>query len=190
MSLLSINSGSSSLKFGLFSGTETKRLQRVYQGQLTAIGGSGEFQVSDADGHVLHKQNLGISSHQQALQILLDWLAKETRSLQLLAIGHRIVHGGTRFTTPTHITPDVLEYLQTLIPLAPNHQPVNLLGIKILQDLQPGVPQVACFDTAFHQQRPEVEQRFALPSHPELKAVRRYGFHGLSYQYIAGVLPD
>ena len=189
-SLLSINSGSSSLKFGLFSITETKHLQRLYQGQLTAIGGSGEFQVSDADGRVLHKQNPDISSHQQALQILLDWLAKETRSLQLLATGHRIVHGGTRFTTPTLITPDVLEYLQTLVPLAPNHQPANLLGINTLQDLQPGIPQVACFDTAFHHTRPEVEQRFALPSHPKLKAVRRYGFHGLSYQYIAGILPD
>lgn len=100
------------------------------------------------------------------------------------------MHGGSRFHAPTRITREVLEYLQTLVPLAPNHQPASLLGIFTLRALQPGLPQVACFDTAFHHNRPEVEQCFALPSHPELKAVRRYGFHGLSYQYIASVLPE
>ncbi len=189
-SLLCINSGSSSLKFALFAVTKNERLQLLYRGQLTAIGGTGQFQISDANGHVLDKRNSEIADHEQALQILLDWLSKETSSLQLVGIGHRVVHGGNRFHAPTRITEDVLEYLQTLVPLAPNHQPASLLGISTLQALQPGLPQVACFDTAFHHNRPEVEQRFALPSHPELKAVRRYGFHGLSYQYIASVLPE
>jgi len=185
--LLSINSGSSSLKFALFAATGSEALHR---GQVSAIGGNGVFQVSDANGQVVHKQNTEIYDHRQALQMLLDWLSKEMNLSQLLGIGHRVVHGGTRFHMPARITQDVLEYLQTLVPLAPNHQPANLLGITTLQNLQPGLPQVACFDTAFHHTRAEVEQRFALPSHPKLKAVRRYGFHGLSYQYIAGVLPE
>jgi len=189
-SLLTINSGSSSLKFALFAVTESNALQRCYRGQLTAIGGSGQFQVSDANGKVLQRQNRAISDHQQALQILLEWLSKEVDLPQPTAIGHRVVHGGTRFYVPTRVTPEVLGYLQELIPLAPNHQPSNLLGISTLQALQPDLLQVACFDTAFHHNRPEVEQRFALPQHPALKAVRRYGFHGLSYQYIARVLPD
>ncbi len=189
-SLLSINSGSSSLKFALFATTGRETLQRLYQGQVSTIGGKGLFQVSDAHGQLVHKQNTETSDHRQALQMLLDWLSKETNLSQLLGIGHRVVHGGNRFNMPAQITTDVLEYLQTLVPLAPNHQPANLLGIHTLQDLQPSLVQVACFDTAFHHTRAELEQRFALPSHPKLKAVRRYGFHGLSYQYIASVLPD
>ncbi len=188
--LLTINSGSSSLKFALFTITETGHLSLLYRGQLTAIGGDSQFQVGGADGNLLLKQNRVLSNHQQALQALLEWLSKETKSQQLAAIGHRVVHGGSRFYTPTRVTPEVLEYLQTLVPLAPNHQPSNLLGISTLQSLQPNLPQVACFDTAFHHNRPEVEQRFALPAHPDLKAVRRYGFHGLSYQYIARELPN
>jgi len=190
-SLLTINSGSSSLKFALFAVTETHALQRRYRGQFTAIGGgSGQFQVSDANGKILQRQNRAIPDHKQALQIMLEWLSKVVDLPQPAAIGHRVVHGGARFYAPTLVTPEVLGYLQELIPLAPNHQPPNLLGITTLQVLQPDLPQVACFDTAFHHNRPEVEQRFALPQHPALKAVRRYGFHGLSYQYIARVLPD
>ncbi len=188
--LLTINSGSSSLKFALFAVTDAHTLQRRYWGQFTRIGGHSQFQISGTNGKILQRKERPIPDHKQALQMLLDWLSKERNSLQLAAIGHRVVHGGTRFHVPIHVIPDVLEYLQTLIPLAPNHQPPNLLGISTLQHLQPGLPQVACFDTAFHHNRPEVEQRFALPSHPDLKAVRRYGFHGLSYQYIARVLPD
>ncbi len=189
-SLLTINSGSSSLKFALYAITGIRSLQRLYRGQLTAIGGSSQFQISDADGNLLQKQNRAIPDHKQALQLLLDWLSKEHHALHLVATGHRVVHGGSRFHAPTLVTPDVFEYLQRLIPLAPNHQPPSLLGISTLQRLQPDLPQIACFDTAFHHHRPEVEQRFALPSHPDLQAVRRYGFHGLSYQYIARVLPD
>ena len=189
-SLLSINSGSSSLKFTLFAITGNDALQPVYRGQVSSIGGKSLFQVDNADGEAAHKQNADIADHRQALQMLLDWLSNETDLSQLLGAGHRVVHGGNRFTMPTHISTEVLEYLQTLVPLAPNHQPANLLGINILQELQPDLAQVACFDTAFHHSRAEVEQRFALPAHPKLNAVRRYGFHGLSYQYIAGVLPD
>jgi len=107
-----------------------------------------------------------------------------------MGVGHRVVHGGRRFQQPARITEDVLTYLRSLSALAPNHQPPCLLGITTLQHLRPQLPQVACFDTAFHHDRPAVEQRFALPDRPELEEVCRYGFHGLSYDYIAKVLPD
>lgn len=124
------------------------------------------------------------------MQLLLDWLATVADSFEITAAGHRVVHGGTRLAEPTLINDDVVTYLRTLIPLAPNHQLPCLQGITALQRLQPGLTQIACFDTAFHHGRPQVEQCFALPRRPELEAVRRYGFHGLSYEYIAKVLPD
>ena len=189
-SLLSINSGSSSLKFALFGMANQDALREYYRGQISGIGADALFQVKDEKGKETHRENLRLSDHRQALKLLLNWLTKQIDLSQLLGVGHRIVHGGARFTMPVRITADVFAYLQSLTPLAPNHQPANLLGVSTLQDLQPAIPQVACFDTAFHQQRPDVEQRFALPAHPKLKAVRRYGFHGLSYQYIAGVLSD
>lgn len=131
-----------------------------------------------------------VSNHGKALGVLLNWLAIKATSLEIVAAGHRVVHGGSCFHEPVLITDNVITYLESLIPLAPNHQPASLQGIATLQRLQPAITQIACFDTAFHHGRPEVEQKFALPSRCELDAVRRYGFHGLSYQYIAKVLPD
>jgi len=189
-SLLTINSGSSSLKFALFAIRETGIPQPLYRGAFTAIGGAGQFHVHNSNGDLSHTREVTLHDHQHALQILLEWLSEQDDSLELLAVGHRIVHGGRRFHNPIRVTGEVLDYLQTLTALAPNHQPPCLLGITTLQRLLPRLPQVACFDTAFHYDRPEVEQHFALPSHPELDEVRRYGFHGLSYEYIAGVLPD
>ncbi len=189
-SLLTINSGSSSLKFALFAIREAGIPQPLYRGAFTAIGGAGQFHVHNSNGDLSQTREVTLHDHQHALQILLEWLSEETRSLELIGAGHRVVHGGRRFHTPTGVTDEVLDYLQTLTALAPNHQPPCLLGITTLQDLLPRLPQVACFDTAFHHDRPEVEQHFALPSRPELDEVRRYGFHGLSYEYIAGVLPD
>ena len=189
-SLLSINSGSSSLKFALFTVAGNKVLQAVYRGLIASIGGNGRLQITDADGQKVFQQNIKIADHHHALQILLNWLSEITDLSQLLGTGHRVVHGGHRFDRSVRITADVLEYLQSLIPLAPNHQPANLLGITTLQNIQVNLPQVACFDTAFHRTRADVEQCFALPPHPSLKAVRRYGFHGLSYQYIVSVLAD
>jgi len=189
-SLLTINSGSSSLKFAVYVIDGPHAPQRLNQGEFTAIGGASEFHVHAADGHPLHTDNTAISSHEHALRILLDWLAQESAALELIGAGHRVVHGGRRFHAPVRVTDTALGYLQSLVPLAPNHQPPCLLGITTLQQLQPRLPQVACFDTAFHHDRPAVEQTFALPSRPELDEVRRYGFHGLSYEYIAKVLPE
>ncbi len=189
-SLLTINSGSSSLKFALFAIQDSKPPMCLYRGEISAIGGDGRFHVRDRQGAPLQTRKVTVADHQQALQQLLAWLSEETAASGLMGVGHRVVHGGRRFQQPARITEDVLTYLQSLSALAPNHQPPCLLGITTLQHLQPQLPQVACFDTAFHHDRPAVEQRFALPDRPELEEVCRYGFHGLSYDYIAKVLPD
>jgi len=186
--LFIINSGSSSLKFSVNALNAPR--QTLYRGHIDAIGGSGRFQVSDGNGQPVHAQAVIVGDHGQAIQTLLDWLSREAASLDIVAAGHRVVHGGTRFHEPVLINAEVVDYLHTLIPLAPNHQPASLLGITELARLQPELTQIACFDTAFHHDRPEVEHHFALPSRPELALVRRYGFHGLSYEYIAKVLPD
>ena len=194
--LLTINSGSSSVKFSLFligrssSPSSFHPLRLLYQGHIVKIGESGELQIQNAAGQVLHDQLMMAVDHEQALRMVLYWLEYEAPSTELTLVGHRVVHGGLRFHASTLVSEEVLEYLQTLIPLAPNHQPANLQGMKLLRELRPGLPQVACFDTAFHATRPEVEQRFALPAAGPLEKVRRYGFHGLSYEYIARELPD
>lgn len=185
--LLIINCGSSSIKFALYRPDQS--LPLLFRGKIADIGKSNEFEVAGGDATVVHKQNIIAADHEMALGVLLHWLAKEVPSLALVAVGHRIVHGGVRFHEPVHIDTEVVSYLESLVPLAPNHQPASLQGIAALQRLRPGVLQVACFDTAFHHDRPEVEQHFALPDRPELELVRRYGFHGLSYEYIAQVLP-
>ncbi len=189
-SLLTMNSGSSSLKFALFTLSDSAAPRRLYRGNITAIGGAAWFHVCDSDGAPLQSRKLAISDHQQALQQLLVWLSEQAAAANLIGVGHRVVHGGRRFQQPVRITEDVLTYLQSLSTLAPNHQPPCLLGITTLQQLRPQLPQIACFDTAFHHDRPSVEQRFALPDRPELEEVRRYGFHGLSYEYMAKILPD
>lgn len=186
--LLVINSGSSSLKFTIKE--ITSPLKTLYRGRITSIGKTGRFQVNDRHGNLLQEHPTTVADHEQAVRVFLDWLDKEASALEIIAAGHRVVHGGTRFHEPVLITDDVIACLESLIPLAPNHQPASLQGIVALQRLQPGLIQVACFDTAFHHDRSEVEQRYALPSRPELNAVRRYGFHGLSYEFIAKVLPD
>ena len=186
--LLIINSGSSSLKFSV--NRSDIPLEPQFRGRITAIGETGQLQIHDSDGRVMQEQSVSVSDHEQALRLLFDWLTKQAGSFEIAVAGHRVVHGGTRFHQPTLVNQEVMDYLHSLTTLAPNHQPPSLAGITTLQDLQPGLLQVACFATAFHHNLPEVEQRFALPPRPELEAVRRYGFHGLSYEYIAKVLPE
>jgi len=188
--ILILNSGSSSLKFSLFLIKSPSVLQLLYQGQLINIGGTGELQICSDSGKILQQQFAKTDDHKQALQCVLQWLDQHTESANIVAVGHRVVHGGLLFHAPIRISEDVLSYLETLIALAPNHQPANLHAIKLLMEIRPDLPQIACFDTAFHSTRPEIEQRFALPEIDVLKNVRRYGFHGLSYEYIAHVLPN
>ena len=194
--LLTLNCGSSSLKFSLFkienpdAPSSSFPVKPVFSGKLVNIGESGEMSIQDDEGRDLYRQFSSAVDHEQALRAVLQWFDQNLHGGRIALVGHRIVHGGRRFHEPTLISPDVMDYLQTLVPLAPNHLPVNLQGIRLLEDLQPGIPQIACFDTAFHTTRPMVEQRFALPSIKLLESVYSYGFHGLSYEYIAEVLPD
>ena len=129
-------------------------------------------------------------THEQALAALLDWITAKAADIELTAAGHRVVHGGVEFAAPVQITPAVIVKLAALAPLAPLHQPHNLAAIAALDKLHPALPQVACFDTAFHTSQPPVATTFALPRALSEKGVRRYGFHGLSYEYIASVLPE
>ena len=195
--LLTLNCGSTSLKFSLFTiedpsaASSSYPVRPEYSGELVNIGESGEMTICDADGKELLRRFVFAVDHEHAMREMLRWFDERLgASARIALVGHRIVHGGRRFHEPTLITPGVMQYLKTLIPLAPNHQPVNLLGIELLEQLEPGIPQVACFDTAFHVTRPEVEQRFALPQNELLESVYSYGFHGLSYEYIAEVMPD
>ena len=128
-------------------------------------------------------------SHADALGILLDFLRGELQGARIVGVGHRVVHGGLEFMAPTRVDAETLRRLERYIPLAPLHQPHNLAAIRLMLQQLPGVPEIACFDTAFHRTIPEVAQLFALPPRFAEAGVRRYGFHGLSYEYVASVLP-
>jgi acetate kinase len=131
-----------------------------------------------------------VHTHEEALGVLLGYIECHKVGVTVIAIGHRVVHGGTRFSAPVLVDSAVLSQLEQLAPLAPLHQPHNLAAIRIVAKIRPEVPQVACFDTAFHRTQPRVAQTFALPYAMTEQGIKRYGFHGLSYEYIASVLPD
>src|SRR5512143_2167363 len=188
--LLVLNAGSSSLKFSLFLATD-KTLQPVLSGQLQGLYTASTFQARDTAGAVIgdyrwERHPLG---HDGAIAYLTDFLRQYRSEHQLVAVGHRVVHGGVEYSAPVRVDADTIEQLERLVPLAPLHQPHNLTPIKILLQRTPPLPQVACFDTAFHHTHPPVAQDFALPPAITERGVRRYGFHGLSYEYIASVLP-
>ncbi|MBB3643309.1 acetate/propionate family kinase [Variovorax atrisoli] len=200
-SLLTLNAGSSSIKVALFDaavdGGSALPAAR-WSGQADGLGAGlkARLRIRDADGQTLHDVPLegAQASHQGALAALLDWHAKQSGAGRIAAVGHRIVHGGADFVAPVRIDDGVLEALAKLEPLAPLHQPHNLAGVRAAMAAFDGVPQVACFDTAFHAVQPEVNRRFALPRELHDAGVRRYGFHGLSYESIvaqfAGIAPE
>ncbi|PKO84093.1 MAG: acetate kinase [Betaproteobacteria bacterium HGW-Betaproteobacteria-11] len=196
--LLTLNAGSSSIKFALFADAAAPAAQAELCGQIEGLdeapGGTAtaaRLSVHDAAGRPLADQELPHTpSHASALQRLLDWLDAHLEGRSIRAVGHRVVHGGTQFAAPAVVSAPTFSALRELIPLAPLHQPHNLAGIEAMLAFLPGVPQVACFDTAFHRTQPELAQRFALPRALLDAGVRRYGFHGLSYEYIAEVLPQ
>jgi acetate kinase len=192
---LVLNAGSSSIKFALFPfASAGKRERPLYHGEIEDIGDAehaARLTIRDAGGKPVASSALGAKvTHELALAALLDWIASEGSSIELTAAGHRVVHGGVEFTAPVRITPAVVAKLAALSPLAPMHQPHNLAAIAALGKLHPMLPQVACFDTSFHTSQPRVATAFALPRALSQKGVRRYGFHGLSYEYIASVLPE
>lgn len=204
--ILVINAGSSSIKFALFEyprdPADRRQIDRhaALSGQIDAIGaGNGNpahLKAHDATGVQRADQYLdpvpaGSSSpHQHALNFLLGWLKTHDNGMTVRAVGHRVVHGAEKYARPILLDEEIRADLARLIPLAPLHQPHNLDAIRALAELQPELPQVACFDTAFHRSQPTVAQLFALPRSITAQGVRRYGFHGLSYEFIARVLPE
>ena len=194
--ILVLNSGSSSIKFSIFTcGDKPDALDLAYKGYIEGIGTKPRFSASDADRNVLHDSDLhpddpDTFNHESALSLLGEWIENNVSGLKLVAAGHRVVHGGVLFSKPVLINPAIVSQLEELIPLAPLHQPHNLTAIKVLLKLKPDMPQVACFDTAFHLTQPRIARTFALPRRMTEEGIKRYGFHGLSYEYISGVLPD
>jgi acetate kinase len=192
--LLVINAGSSSIKFAIYQkDTATLQLIANAAGQIEEIGNQPRFTVKTPDAVILVDRTPSVDEaqdHASAIKLILNWLWVYLADGILLAVGHRVVHGGQHYSVPVLINETVLAELETLIPLAPLHQSHNLATIRALLDIKPSLPQVACFDTAFHHTQPQVAQRFALPHHFVDEGIRRYGFHGLSYEYITSVLPS
>jgi len=189
--ILVLNAGSSSIKFSMFPGHERPTRQGlICEGECEGIGHRIHFTAKDRSRTPLVDAHLTESTtHEEALAALLDWIEGHFQNDELVAAGHRVVHGGSLYTAPVVIDATVAAELRRLIPLAPLHQPHNLAAIDELSRLHPALPQVACFDTAFHHTQSEVATAFALPRRLTDEGIRRYGFHGLSYEYIASVLP-
>jgi len=192
--LLVINAGSSSIKFTVYqmNAPSTQPLEDC-AGQIDGIGSRPRFLVRKAGGGVLLDDPFSgqeVNDHAAAIARVLGWLVDYLGNGELLAAGHRIVHGGPHYSAPVLIDENVLKDLTGLIPLAPLHQPHNLATIRALLAIRPSMPQVACFDTAFHHTQPEVAQRIAIPRRFADEGIRRYGFHGLSYEFIADKLPS
>ena len=186
--VLALNAGSSSIKFGLFEHDDVP--QRIAGGEIEGIGTAPHFIARDAKGKIIGERRWLDASvdHEALLGGLLEWVDAHLGADTLVAVGHRVVHGGRDFTGPVRLDDKVLQALDLLTPLAPLHQPHSLSPVRAIMAVRPGLPQVACFDTSFHHTLPAVATRFALPRAYEAEGVRRYGFHGLSYEYIAGVL--
>jgi acetate kinase len=190
-SILTLNAGSSSLKFALFS---EDGLDCVAIGLVEGLGTDPNLVVKDGKGNLLLSDTLEgdrfVADHPGALKTVLAALATLVPDAEIAAIGHRVVHGGMRFASPVAVDDEILAVLARFIPLAPLHQPHNLAGIAAVSQLFPGKPQVACFDTAFHRSHPFVSDTYGLPRRFYDEGVRRYGFHGLSYEYVVSRLRE
>ena len=184
-----LNAGSSSLKFSLYGVGDT--LSLTVKGQVEGLGTSPRFVAKDPAGAVVAEERwdgAGALDHAGAVEHLFAYLATDFKRGKLAAVGHRVVHGGTRYGAPVRVDAGVVEALAALVPLAPLHQPHNLTPIRAIAARMPELPQIACFDTAFHRDQPPIAQAFALPAEITDAGVRRYGFHGLSYEYVAGAM--
>jgi acetate kinase len=188
---LVLNAGSSSLKFCVYQRPANEGWRLAAKGQIEGIGTLPRLLAEDAKGESLAKEELSaLRDGRDAVDALAGWLRANYGGSRVLGVGHRVVHGGARFTGPTILNPEVLVALYKLVPLAPLHQPYNLAAIEAAFERLPGVPQVACFDTSFHRGQPAVAELIPLPHELREMGLQRYGFHGLSYEYIASVLPD
>lgn len=186
MTVLVLNAGSSSLKFALI---ERDGRTRRLSGKIDGLPERPQFRAKGPD--IAHQASLPTGlAPEGALDALFEWLAAHGLLAGIGAVGHRVVHGGGEYSAPVRVDAALLERLEALAPLAPLHQPANLAPIRRLLTSHPGLPQVACFDTAFHAGIDAIEQRYAIPEGLHASGIRRYGFHGLSYEWIAGRLPE
>jgi acetate kinase len=189
--ILVVNAGSSSVKFQVFE-SNTTGPQRLLKGQVDGIGTKPRLRAEGADKTTLIDQTYApeqLKDVPTALQTAGSWL-REAQKIEPAAVGHRVVHGGPEYDRPIRIDQVVLSRLEQYVPLAPLHQPNNLAPIRVLLERIPGVPQVACFDTAFHRSHDPLADHYAIPQRFYAEGVRRYGFHGLSYEYVASRLPE
>ncbi len=182
--ILVINAGSSSIKFALYSDQRPLGV-KLCSGQIESIGAVARFRYALQNGASGSDLWPDVSDHASAFDALIAWLVPQFDRHALAVVGHRVVHGGPRFYQPVIIDTRVMDYLQSAVPLAPLHQPHNICGVRSLQKHFPGVPQVACFDTGFHRTQSAMVEHYALPEEWYQQGVRRYGFHGLSYEYIS-----
>jgi len=186
-SILTINAGSSSIKFSLFTALEENQ---IIAGQIDGIGSKNAFfevrWPGKGDKEIFSwSSDDEPKSHREALGFLINWINQRFGNLEIVAIGHRVVHGGQKYSAPIIINDEIMRDLETLMALAPLHEPHNLAGIRAAQDRFPGVPQIACFDTAFHRKHSFVDDCYAIPRRFYEAGICRYGFHGLSYEYIS-----
>jgi acetate kinase len=190
--LLVLNAGSSSLKFCVYHKHETEQWHLESRGQIEGIGTSPKLSIKNSEGEKIADGKLPetIKDGRNAIDHLGNWLRSNYGDARLLGVGHRVVHGGAKYAKPIIVTKEVLDDLRGLIPLAPLHQPYNLAAIEALYERRADVPQVACFDTSFHRGHSAVAELVPLPANLRKEGLQRYGFHGLSYEYIASILPE
>ena len=193
--LVTLNAGSSNIKFACFQLDKVASLRELAHGQIELNHSPPSLTITKTDGELLVDAKINVDSGNPTpskyIDAICSWLKQYSSSEgAIMAIGHRVVHGGVQYAEPALINDEVLSNLEKLCPLAPLHQPQNLAAIYAFRESMPSVPQVACFDTAFHRNQPEEAQMFALPRHWHEKGIRRYGFHGLSYEYVLGQLPQ
>lgn len=190
--ILVLNAGSSSIKFSLFhANLSISKSDMLCKGHFSGIGNAPHCLITYANGSIVLEKKLAIAcSYTDIFNMLFQWINDFFPEKKLMAVGHRIVHGAMRYTEPAKIDQAMINQLRRFISLAPLHQPHHIAAIEILQKYHPLLPQAACFDTAFHHTQSAIVTRFALPRILSDEGVRRYGFHGLSYEYIAQVLPD
>jgi len=189
--VLTLNAGSSSLKFALYADrSDAAGPALIANGEIEGIDDAPRLTIRDAAGKITADRKLAAGlDHEALLHVVLEWIGGHAADCSLVAAGHRVVHGGTDFSAPILVNDAILAQLENLVPLAPLHQPHNLSAIRSLAAITPDLPQVACFDTGFHRTNSPLATTFALPRALTGEGVRRYGFHGLSYEYIAGALP-
>jgi acetate kinase len=184
-----LNAGSSTLKFAVYAIAEDAP-RHIQSGEVDRIGGEGRLRMTTADGKVMHDRSVVTEDHAAALGMLAALPDGPMEKQGLIGFGHRVVHGGPELAAPTLVDEAVLAHIEALVPLAPLHNPPAVAVLKALSTLFPSLPHVACFDTAFHRSHPAVADRFAIPEELYQEGVRRYGFHGLSYEFIAGALME